>query len=208
MLGILTIRILDGNVIICEWELRGAEHHTLTIDHRTNYMTWKENKLEMMHVWKQHHPWLCKKINCVGSQMEASPGTMSNPDGTMSMGGSSGRGVAMWTVDVGADADVVVVRAISMGEPCWWSTQVYWPPPALRIVCKLFVWSLQKELTQAIILECRNWRWQWGMPPEMYWEWCCGSWLSPHALAMDYSWPIWSPLCQLRGVGFHCSQDW
>ena len=52
--------------------------------------------------------------------MEALPGTTLNPDGTMSMGLLSGRGIAMGTVDVDVDADVdvVVVRVVFMGEPC------------------------------------------------------------------------------------------
>ena len=67
MLSILTIHILNGNEIILKWELEWAEHHTLTIDHRTDNMPQQKNKLEVVCVWKWHCPQLHKKINLCGS---------------------------------------------------------------------------------------------------------------------------------------------
>ena len=50
--------------------------------------------------------------------MEASPGTTSNPDGTVPMRVSLGWGVAMRAVDIDADVDVIMARGIMIGNPC------------------------------------------------------------------------------------------
>ena len=100
MLSVLIICILDSNTIILKWELRWAEHHTLTIVHRTDNIPWEKNKLEMIGVWKWHHPQLCKNSICVSSQTDVSPGTMSDPDRTVSMGVLSGGGVSVQVVDI------------------------------------------------------------------------------------------------------------
>ena len=95
-----------------------------------------------------------RKSIFVGFRTEVSPGTTSNPDGTVAMGVLSGKGVTMRAVDV----DAVVTRDIMIDEPCWQSAQVYWPSPVLRIVCKPLVWLFETELTRATILECRKWQ--------------------------------------------------
>ena len=107
-----------------------------------------------------------RKSICMGTRTDVSPTTMSNPDETISMGVLSGRGVDAQAGDV----DAVVVRVIMIGDPCWWSTHVYWPPPVLRVVCKPFVWPFKTGLTWATILERRKWWWPWGTQPEMYWK--------------------------------------
>ena len=59
-----------------------------------------------------------RKLICVGSRIEFSPGTTSNPDGTVPMRVLLGWGVAMRVVDVDAGIDVVMVRGILIGNPC------------------------------------------------------------------------------------------
>ena len=55
-----------------------------------------------------------RKSIFVGFQTEVLPGTMLNPDGTVSMGVLSVKGVTMRVVEV----DAVVMRDIMIGELC------------------------------------------------------------------------------------------
>ena len=89
-----------------------------------------------------------RKSICMDPQTDVLPTTTSNPDKTISMGVSLGRGVDTWAGDVYA----VVVRVIMIGDSCWQLTHVYWPPPVLRVVCRPFVWPFKMGLTWATIL--------------------------------------------------------
>ena len=62
---------------------------------------WCERDSDVAHAFTRKSIW-------VGSRIEDSPGTTSNPDGAVSVAVSSGRGVTTWAVD----ADGVVVTVI------------------------------------------------------------------------------------------------
>ena len=59
-----------------------------------------------------------RKSIAVGSLLkDVSPGTTSNPDGVLSTGMSSGKGVVKCSVKVGA-VDILIVQVILRGGPC------------------------------------------------------------------------------------------
>ena len=103
---------------------------------------WCECDSNVAHAFARKSIW-------VGSRIEDSPGTTSNPDRAVSVAVSLGRGVTAWVVD----ADGVVVTVILIGDLCCRSTHVYWLPPSLGIITKLLIWPFQNGLTWATTLE-------------------------------------------------------
>ena len=98
----------------------------------------------------------------VGSLRDDSPGTTSNPDGMLSTGMSSGRGVAGRFVEVGAVTPWVICR----GGPCWRPTQVYWLFPSLEKQVshlsnrlKMYAYSSHNSCASRVTLTVENTTW-------------------------------------------------